>query len=376
MAPVTPLRVLLASPGLGHQARGAETFTAECFAALRDDPRLDLILAAGAGPRRRDELRIPTLPRDSAWGIRLGSRLGGDGYTGEVSSFTIGLLPHLVRLRPRVVYVSDLLLLRLLRRWRRATRSRFRLLLWNGAPYPPPFPEVDLVQQLTEERVRLARDAGERSERQDFVPPGLSLARRRVVLDAEAKRALRRRLGIETERPVVVSVGVLDPHTKGQDRLARACARSEREPTVVLLGARADATAALEEAARSALGEDRLVVRTVERAEVDDYYDAADVFALASLREGFGIVFVEAAAHGLPCVVDPDSGARDVLGVWGTYVDTRDEAAFAAAIDAALEAGEADAVARHEAMVARYDWTSLTESYVAMFQRAAALSMR
>jgi glycosyltransferase involved in cell wall biosynthesis len=373
---VTPLRVLLASPGLGRQARGAEIFSADCCAALRDDLRLDLVLARGGGERREGELRIPNVPRDSSWGIRLGTRLGGDGYTGEVWSFALGLLPHLVRLRPRVVYVTELLLARVLRRWRTATRSRFRLLLWNGAPYRPPFPDADFVQQLTPERVELALAAGERPERQAFVPPGFFLAGRRVPLDAESKRALRRRLGLPEEKPVVLSVGVLDPVHKGQDRLIRACAQCKRANFLLLLGGRADTTASLEELARAVLGP-RVAVRSTEPSNVADYYAAADVFALASLREGFGLVFVEAAAHGLPCIVDGGSGAREVLGEWGTYVDTLDHAAFTKALDAALASSPApDAAARHDAMVARYDWANLRESYVAMLRAAAAVSIR
>lgn len=371
------LRVLLAAPGLGRQPRGAEAFAAECFAALRDDSRLDLVLAKGGGAPSRRELRIRTLPRDSAWGIRLGTRLGGDGYTGEVWSFALALLPHLVRLRPRVVFVSDLLLARVLRRWRAVSRSRFRLLLRNNTNYTPPFPDVEFVQQLRPERLHQALEAGEAPTRQALVPSGFFLADRPAQIDRESRRALRRRLGLPEERPVVLSVGVLDAVVKGHDRLMRACARSERAPFLVLLGARTDGTLSLEETARSVLPRASAALRTVGAAAVADYYCCADVFASASLREGFPRAFVEAAAHGLPCVVHDETFAREVLDEWGTYVDTLDEAALREALDAALASSpDEEAAARHDAMVARYDWVNLRERYVAMLSAAAAVSIR
>ena len=44
------LRVFLVCPGVGHVNRGYETFTRECFEALKADDRFDLFLFKGAGP--------------------------------------------------------------------------------------------------------------------------------------------------------------------------------------------------------------------------------------------------------------------------------------------------------------------------------------
>jgi glycosyltransferase involved in cell wall biosynthesis len=46
----------------------------------------------------------------------------------------------------------------------------------------------------------------------------------------------------------------------------------------------------------------------VDAQALDEHYAAADVFVLASLHEGFGMVITEALAHGLP-VVASDAGA-------------------------------------------------------------------
>lgn len=60
-------------------------------------------------------------------------------------------------------------------------------------------------------------------------------------------------------------------------------------------------------------------------------YRAADVFALPSEGEGFGLVFVEAMAHGLPCVCVQAGAAPEVVcdGVTGLVARPRDVADLA-----------------------------------------------
>jgi glycosyltransferase involved in cell wall biosynthesis len=93
--------------------------------------------------------------------------------------------------------------------------------------------------------------------------------------------------------------------------------------------------------------------------------------------EGFGRVFVEACSSGLVCVVHDFPVARELLGRWGTYVDMRDPRALTEELARALASAprrRESVDAQRREMTERFDWSSLRDRYVTMFQRAAAES--
>lgn len=88
----------------------------------------------------------------------------------------------------------------------------------------------------------------------------------------------------------------------------------------------------------------------VGEPELLELYQMADVFAMPSTGEGFGIVFLEAAACGCAVVGGDRDGSVDALGegVIGAAVNPHDAAALQAALHAALErlAPDAERVSR------------------------------
>lgn len=61
----------------------------------------------------------------------------------------------------------------------------------------------------------------------------------------------------------------------------------------------------------------------VSESEKLDYYRLADVFVMPSRLEGFGYVFLEALAAGVPVIASKVDGSREAVrnGEWGTLVD-------------------------------------------------------
>ena len=133
------------------------------------------------------------------------------------------------------------------------------------------------------------------------------------------------------ERPVILCVSRLTPR-KGQDRLIDALPALGRRfgARLLLVGG-----GPLEKRLRRRAGERGVEGEVVFAGKVPDeflpaYYAAADIFAmpvrsrwLGLEEEGFGVVFVEAAAAGLPMVVGRSGGAEEAVedGVTGCLVD-------------------------------------------------------
>ncbi|MCY4273746.1 MAG: glycosyltransferase family 4 protein, partial [bacterium] len=152
-----------------------------------------------------------------------------------------------------------------------------------------------------------------------IVPPGVDVNRFRP-LDGAQRRAARRRFGIPPDAPVVVSISRLVPR-KGMDMLIAASARlTDRHPGLIL---------AVAGAGRDRVRLDRLIGRTgaparlldrVADADLPDLYGCADVFAMVCRQrwggleqEGFGIVFLEAAAAGVPQLAGHSGGAAEAV---------------------------------------------------------------
>ncbi len=76
----------------------------------------------------------------------------------------------------------------------------------------------------------------------------------------------------------------------------------------------------------------------IDEARKADYYRIADAFAMPGRGEGFGIVYLEAMACGIPVLASVLDGSREAVkeGDLGMMVDPRDPQALRAALDELL----------------------------------------
>lgn len=179
--------------------------------------------------------------------------------------------------------------------------------------------------------------------------------------------------------PLILSVGIQVPR-KGHDVLIRALAQvADRPWQAVIAGSALDpGHAALLSRLVHAFGLSERVrlAGRVSGAELARLYGAAQVFALATRFEGYGIVFDEAMAHGLPIVTCatgavPDTVAPDA----GLLVPPDDPEAFATALAIVLgEAGTraAMAAASAKAGAALPGWDATARQVGAVFDRVLA----
>lgn len=139
----------------------------------------------------------------------------------------------------------------------------------------------------------------------------------------------------------ILSVGSIVPR-KAYDVLVRALACvTNIDWRLTIAGARTlsdDANAALDRAiAETGLTHRVRLLGALPRADLDALYHTADLFVLASLYEGFGMVLTEALARGLPIVCTTGGAAADTVpDAAALKVAPRDVAALAAAIEKLL----------------------------------------
>lgn len=150
--------------------------------------------------------------------------------------------------------------------------------------------------------------------------------------------ALARRYGLEGRR-VLVTVGRLagKERYKGFDEVLEALPELLREEPglcYVIVGDGADRPRLEEKAAGLGLADHVIFTGYVSEEEKKGWYSLADVFVMPSRGEGFGIVFLEAMASGVPVIGSSVDGSREALldGRLGLLVDPGDRGALIAAI--------------------------------------------
>lgn len=184
-----------------------------------------------------------------------------------------------------------------------------------------------------------AERAAGRSLPLTVVPCGIDTSRFHP-LDDDERRAVRARYGLG-DGPLVLGLSRLVPR-KGMDVLIDASARLQQEVDglQIAIGGSGRDRDRLERRASEA----GVPVRFLGRVPEDDLaavYGAADVYAMLCRnrwggleQEGFGIVFLEAAAAGVPQVAGASGGAADAVvhGETGYVVDPPDD------VDATVDA--------------------------------------
>lgn len=221
------------------------------------------------------------------------------------------------------------------------------------------------------------------------VPPGVDTHRFRPATEPDRDR-LRARLGVGDDDVVLATVSRLVPR-KGMDTLIRAGAEVERRR---LAAGRTTGRLVIHiaGAGRERGRLERLIARTgapvelmgrIDDASVVELYQAADLMAMLCNerwfgleQEGFGIVFLEAAACGLPQVAGRSGGAHEAVehDVTGLIVDhPTDVAAAADAIEALVTDPDRRAKmgrAARERAVSHFRYDLLADSLAAALDRA------
>lgn len=204
------------------------------------------------------------------------------------------------------------------------------------------------------------------------VPPGVD-TKRFVPLTPEQRLAAREQFGIAADDEVVLGVSRLVPR-KGFDTVIRAVAQlaPHRPKLRLVIGSTGRDMDRLKKLAAD-LNAPVTFLGRVPHEQLPQLYGCADVFSMMCRnrwggleQEGFGIVFVEAAACGVPQVAGQSGGAAEAVldGVTGFVMqDPNDASGLAARINTILSDPDlrgSMGIASRERAVAEFDYDILS----------------
>lgn len=198
------------------------------------------------------------------------------------------------------------------------------------------------------------------------IPCGVDLMR----FKPQDKQKARGSLGLTRDEAIVLYVGRFDP-IKGISELLGAMAMMQTDRPVKLILVGGDGDSAAEARAvraltdRLDLGDRAVFVGRVAHKHLPAYYGAADVLAVPSHYESFGLVALEALACGTP-VVAPSVGVMSMLladGCCGALVKARDPKSLADGLRGVLAARKAGRYEAEDirARVISFDWAVIAE---------------
>ncbi len=239
--------------------------------------------------------------------------------------------------------------------------------------------DVLVVSRLWQEQLR--RDYGVEA---GIVTNGVRTDRFGAGISELRRKELRGRIGAG-DRFLYLTVGGIEPR-KGTVYLADAMARLKAThpdpPMLAIIGGhsfqdyrayRENVLGSLESSGLR-LGEDVVLLGTVPDEELPEWFGAADGFAFPSMKEGWGLVVLEAMAAGLPVVTSD-------IDVFHEFLTDEQDALMTGAGDAAsLARGLARLVdeettrqrlaQRGPAVAAAYPWSHTAGQHLEVYRRA------
>jgi glycosyltransferase involved in cell wall biosynthesis len=209
-------------------------------------------------------------------------------------------------------------------------------------------------------------DMGVPGERVSVLRNGVDLA---FFHPAEDRAALRQRLGFD-QGTTLLSVGHLIER-KGHHLVIEAL-RELPELSLVIAGDGPEETALRGLVAQWSLQDRVVFAGRLDQARLREHYQAADALVLASSREGWANVLLEAMACGTPVVATPVDGTPEVVAqaAAGQLTVDRSAQAVAAAVRALL-ADPPDRTATR-AYAEGFSWDDTSRGQLEIFRHAVA----
>lgn len=320
-------KITLISSGLGHIARGIETWTQDLAVALKERGINVTVYAGAPVEGHPDFIQVPCLKRThpfSQWLMRAKLpwlwKVGwGGGYLTEQYTFTRNLLPELKKQQYDIIHTQDPHIALLCKQYHQKGLIQSKTILAHGTEEPFEFlDKLSYLQHLAPYHQQEADDAGVNNT-QSFVI-GNFIETDKFTPDL--KTPLRQELGIPENAFVVGCIAAIKRHHKRIDYLIEEMGQIQNENIYLLVaGGREDDTDELIQMAKDKMGDRVQFLINFPRARIQEVFAAADIYVLCSLKEMMPIALLEAIASGLPAIVHQYPVEEWMIGPGGESID-------------------------------------------------------
>jgi glycosyltransferase involved in cell wall biosynthesis len=309
------VRVAFVTVGDTSRLTGGYLYNAKVLAALREMGLcVEEIVASGASPQEQEEA---TSQFSLVLDLRRFDVIVVDALARIVCA------PHLDRWRqerPVVAMVHEL-----------PSVAAPEDVIGEELEHEEPLLRADLLISVSEHGAKILEDRGVPAARIRVVPPGFDRFPKGNVTELPVRGGA---VGVLCVAQWIPRKGILD--------LVRAWTLRERTGAALELVGETAAdpayVASVNAAIADAPGASIVVSGPVDDATLGAAYVAADLFALPSLYEGFGVVFAEALAHGLPIIAYDVGPVPGLVGEEaGLLVPPGDVGALSEALDLLLQ---------------------------------------
>lgn len=368
---VSKMKIALVCTGLGRVLRGFESFTESLFQALGTfAPEMDVSLFQGGGKPAERRFIVPNFHRYDAPARWFGEEIAN---LLEPRSFALFLYPRLRKGGCDIVHYNEIVMGSVLYHLRRYFGGKFKLLYCNGSPTLPIHYQhrCDFAQMLTRPAYEEARAASTLGEKLSLVPYGVD-ARRFSTENKVFRKEIRKELQIPEDAKVILTVGMLDRNIKRIGYVLQEISSLRRPVWFIAAGQATEEQPSLEkEAERLIPGRWRFISWPYEH--VHRLYGAVDIFTLASLAEGFGLVTIEAMFSGLPVIIHNGPVFQWLAkGTSARPIDMSAPGELARALEEVLSI-DLYPSPREEA-VKRFSWEALVPQYQKMYAQVMETS--
>lgn len=364
-------RVALVSTGLSHVGRGYEAFTQDLFDALSTQGPVTLL--KGSGENKQHARTIPGLVRHHPL-VKTLSDSEGSRYCLEQRTMAVGGMLSGDWNRYDIIHTCDPNFARMLWHFKNLFSLRTKILFANCGPLNPEhYKGFDHIQEFTPAYQQHGWQNGVESSQSTLIPMGIWPERFRTDI---SKSDLRAKYDIPDDAYVIITVASLDESFKRLTFLADVLGKAYSQSRNVfwLLAGNNQGTDTARDTLTHAdvLLPDRFRHLSVPYALIPELYGASDLFILPSLQEGFGKVYLEAMAAGLPVLANDNDHTRWIMPADRQLIDMENPDLLLTCIrqfqaNPAMAQDMAAANDRH--LRERFTWDKLLPDYLAMYEK-------